>query len=65
MNGQATSILAFKLKKLMLEADKGADVSEAVKDLLAGERKMAGNNSEHISAPPAVLPAVFARLHAI
>lgn len=61
MNGQATSIIAFKLKKLMVEAAKGGDVSEAVKSLLAGEREIAADKSEHISTRP----AVFAKLRAI
>lgn len=65
MNGQASSLLAFKLKKLMVEADKGIDVSEAVRNLLSGERKLAGDNAERLTTKAQILAATFARLHAI
>lgn len=45
MEGQATSLLAHRLKKLANAAAQGTDISESVKELLMRERVLRSEQS--------------------
>lgn len=46
MEGQPTSLLAHRLKKLANAASQGADISDAVRELLLTERMLRSEQSD-------------------
>jgi hypothetical protein len=52
MNGQSTSLLSFKLKKLMAIASTGVDVSENIRVLLETDRILRAERHEAMVQEP-------------
>lgn len=52
MNGQSTSLLAYRLKKLMAAAAGGADVADNMRMLLEADRMLRAERHETVVQEP-------------